>query len=131
MPQTGISGKSHIALDYSNRLPQTSQMSYNVPTNDEIYSINRIASQFEATLFLRARRGYRFLLNFSLVPKCEVMKNYLHFVLTGEVKTKHAPPKLLGEMDRGHDAGTRGQWNHSEMRKRYRRNVDGHPHRSI
>lgn len=29
----------------------------------------------------------------------EVLKNYLHFVLTGEVRTKHAPPKLLGETD--------------------------------
>eukprot|EP00435_Cladocopium_sp_Y103_P071288 s290_g37.t1 len=29
----------------------------------------------------------------------DVLKNYLHFVLTGEIKTRHTPPKLLGETD--------------------------------
>eukprot|EP00434_Breviolum_minutum_P017681 symbB.v1.2.015606.t1/scaffold1172.1/size134038/3 len=29
----------------------------------------------------------------------EVLTNYHHFVLTGEVRTKHPPPKILGETD--------------------------------
>lgn len=29
----------------------------------------------------------------------DVFKNYLHFVLTGEIQTRHTPPKLLGETD--------------------------------